>query len=275
MKEDFYIGWQEKAPGSHAQKTKFFVWTLMLIIPILVIIFVTGQKSFRASVFEIGKLTTVSGILVKSPIPCLRIFQGYREAGRPEFKRLLLIGFGKFGADPTIKAIEKEVGKDLEGKNVQLEGKLIYYAGMMAMELTNGKEAYKGLFASDSLQAVLTYEPHSETTFSGEILDPKCYLGVMRPGEGKAHRSCAIRCLSGGLPALFRSDNAEHLFLLDANGQPLPNTFAPYVADQIRFCASWERWDDWLVAKVDLAKGFYRLKPYWMKKQVPAMCSGQ
>ena len=37
-------------------------------------------------------------------------------------------------------------------------------------------------------------------TFVGELVDTKCFLGVMRPATGKVHRGCAIRCLSGGAP---------------------------------------------------------------------------
>ncbi len=34
----------------------------------------------------------------------------------------------------------------------------------------------------------------------GELVDSKCYLGVMRPATGKVHRACAVRCLKGGVP---------------------------------------------------------------------------
>jgi hypothetical protein len=40
-------------------------------------------------------------------------------------------------------------------------------------------------------------------TLAGEIVDSKCYLGVMNPGNGKVHRDCAARCISGGIPAAF------------------------------------------------------------------------
>ena len=62
----------------------------------------------------------------------------------------------------------------------------------------------------------------------GEIVDSKCFLGVMNPGEGKVHRDCAARCLSGGIPpAMLTSDldGARRLVLLvGENGQSLPKT---------------------------------------------------
>ncbi len=38
---------------------------------------------------------------------------------------------------------------------------------------------------------------------TGEIADSKCYFGVMNPGNGKVHRGCAVRCISGGIPPAF------------------------------------------------------------------------
>ena len=38
----------------------------------------------------------------------------------------------------------------------------------------------------------------------GEIVDPKCFFGVMKPGEGKPHKDCAIRCILGGIPPVLK-----------------------------------------------------------------------
>ena len=59
-------------------------------------------------------------------------------------------------------------------------------------------------------------------TVEGEIVDSKCYLGVMNPGQGKVHRDCAARCLSGGIPPLLiSSDTGEQLLLVDLAGRAL------------------------------------------------------
>ncbi len=44
---------------------------------------------------------------------------------------------------------------------------------------------------------------------TGEIVDSKCYFGVMNPGNGKVHRDCAARCISGGIPPAFLVRDAE------------------------------------------------------------------
>jgi hypothetical protein len=63
-------------------------------------------------------------------------------------------------------------------------------------------------------------------TLTGEIVDSKCWSGVMAPGEGKTHLACAVRCLSGGLPPLLVITDGEghqrQLILTDAAGGPMP-----------------------------------------------------
>jgi hypothetical protein len=61
-----------------------------------------------------------------------------------------------------------------------------------------------------------------EVTVRGEIVDSKCFLGVMNPGERTVHRDCAIRCLSGGVPPMLsysdQSGRAQLAVLVDAGG---------------------------------------------------------
>ncbi len=57
------------------------------------------------------------------------------------------------------------------------------------------------------------------TELTGEIVDTKCYFGVMNPGSGKVHRDCAARCLSGGIPPalLVRDAAGQTMTVLVAN----------------------------------------------------------
>jgi len=59
-------------------------------------------------------------------------------------------------------------------------------------------------------------------SLTGEIVDSKCYLGVMNPGQGKVHRDCAARCLSGGIPPIFiTTDGHEQFLLVGLDGRAL------------------------------------------------------
>ena len=72
----------------------------------------------------------------------------------------------------------------------------------------------------------------------GEILDSKRYSGVMKPGRGKPHRSCSVRCISGGIPPLFIAENSDGesvIFLLqDARGAAPGREILDWVAKPVR-----------------------------------------
>src|SRR5437870_13626118 len=80
-------------------------------------------------------------------------------------------------------------------------------------------------------------------TLRGEIVDSKCYLGVMNPGSGKVHRDCAVRCISGGIPPVFATNDFNGspaiLLLTDLHQKPLPKeTFLKLVAQPVRIHGS-------------------------------------
>lgn len=274
MKDEFYIGWQDKAPESYGKKVKTTVLRLLLLVPVVGALLVLSQQPFADSTYEIAQFRTLEGILITAPIPCLKMPVGVDQNGVQQFKRVLLIGFGKKSATPTLDEIEQMQGQSLQGKGVQLEGKLIYYDGTLAMELSKGAAAFKGF---KTIQDAPSFQQTiGEATLRGEILDPKCYLGVMRPGQGKPHRSCAIRCIEGGIPPFFKvatkDDARQYFFVLDADGQPLKEKIAPYVADEVQLCGTVEQWDDWYVVKTDLTQGFQLLMPHWARGQDIPMC---
>lgn len=273
MRDEFYIGWQEKAPSGVASRTRAAVITIGILALLVCAGFVFTQLPFNHSTFEITRLRTIEGILEKTPIPCLRVAADKNKQGEILYQRILLIGFGKHSALPTIDSIEAAQGKTLDGQGVQLEGKLIYYDGQTAMELTNGLKAFKGF-------AEITKMPTSPKdlgaiTVRGEMLDPKCYLGVMKPGEGKPHRSCAVRCIQGGIPALFKTTletTHQYFFLIDSSGQDISKSIAPYIGDDLQLCGKAEQWDNWLVLRLDMNEGFTRLLPFWKKDGEIPMC---
>jgi hypothetical protein len=99
---------------------------------------------------------------------------------------------------------------------VRLQGQLIYREGGTMVEIAPG--------SITALNTVSANEPTTRdlgpATLTGEIVDSKCYLGVMNPGQGKVHRDCAARCLSGGIPPIFVS-GGEQFLLVDPQGLAL------------------------------------------------------
>lgn len=273
--QEFFIGWQEKSPPTYAQTIKKYVGVVVFLVIVVASALVLSQRGFLNSNFELGQLSTVEGILTTDPVPMLKVYQGADQNGKLAYQSILLVGFGKKGAEATLAAIEAEQGQSLDGKTVQLEGTLIYYGGRTVMELTKGSQAF---IAFSEKQ--LPYQPITtflgEATLFGEILDPKCALGVMKPGYGKPHRSCAVLCVSGGIPPILRvkEENGEerHFLVLGPEGEAIQQQVLPYIADQLRLCGKIEQRDDWQVLYLDPNKDLLRLKPHFMKSEL-VMCA--
>jgi hypothetical protein len=89
-----------------------------------------------------------------------------------------------------------------------------------------------------------------QTTRHGEIIDPKCYLGAMKPGGAKTHKGCAMLCISGGVPPMLVTRDAagEETFILltTADVAPANDLVLPFVGDRVAVTGRLERHGDLL-----------------------------
>src|SRR6266581_6869072 len=192
---EFYVGYLPKAPSGIARRIRAVVVFLLVFAAIAAIVFAKVQSTFAPSVFEYGKVGTFEGTIEATPYPTLIVAgPGSTE---PKASRYLLVAEGKHGADSQVAAFT--------GKNVQLRGTKIYRDNQTMLEVASGSISPKG----DSAQSVPPSQELGAFELSGEIVDSKCYLGVMNPGSGKVHRDCAARCISGGAPTAFVVRNAS------------------------------------------------------------------
>ncbi|MEO1257638.1 MAG: hypothetical protein AAFZ15_02540 [Bacteroidota bacterium] len=271
-KNDFYIGWKSEAPDAFAQKIKKFIWIILFVVPIVAMSLVLSQQGFEDSNFEFGTLTAVEGTLFLEPVPMIKTM----ENGK--IKTILLVGFGKIGAEKTFEAyLEKNPDKKtaLNNADIKLNGTLIYHDGKTLLELTEGinsiiKWENKSAKFNTQTKALGT------ATLRGEIYDPKCAFGVMKPGYGKPHRSCAVRCISGGIPPVLKIENKNgeknYCILLGENGDPINKEILDYVADQVQVCGRLEQQDDWLFFYTDPRSDILRLQPHFIEGELP-LCS--
>ena len=249
---DFYIGWQDNASPMFAKPLRRVAIGLFVLIPLLATLLVWQQRGFSGAIFEYGQPTTVTGLLIRDPLPYLRVPVQSVPGAPPMFRRLLLIGLGKHGADSTLNAWERKHGK-LAGKNLTVRGTLLYHEGRAVLELTAQADALLAVSAVAS-QSPPTAVPLGEVTLQGEITDPKCFLGVMKPGDGRPHRSCAVRCIAGGVPPLLYVNNGRGLrngyLLVGANGQPINDQLLTYVGKGVQLRGHLEQVDNWLVLRI-------------------------
>jgi hypothetical protein len=113
--------------------------------------------------------------------------------------------------------------------------------------------------AEDAAAVPAGWRPATEDlgarTLRGEIVDSKCYLGAMRPGQGKTHKLCANLCLIGGIPPMFvvyREAGAPLVMLLgDRAGKALPDDVLAHTGHYVELTGQLERRADLLVFRVD------------------------
>ncbi|MEM8909544.1 MAG: hypothetical protein AAGD05_16980, partial [Bacteroidota bacterium] len=183
------------------------------------------------------------------------------------YQSILLVGFGKKGAEADLANIAQSTGQSWVNHQVELRGTLIYYDDKVVMELSEGADAF--VERGQAVQLNLPRQDFGDVKLRGEIYDPKCALGVMKPGYGKSHRSCAVRCIAGGIPPLFRvvdeMGHNNYFLLFDENGQKLNMQVLDYVADQIQICGRLERQSDWMLVYLNPQKDIWRLQHHFME----------
>lgn len=252
---EFYIGWMPNAPGKFAKHVKKVVLVLILLVLAIGVILALSQKKFDTGNFEFGTLTEVTGIYSKTPVPNLKIISKKDTWGNHSYITAVLVGYGKHGADGIIASLEEENKTSLDKKEITVKGTLLYNDGKLILQISGDD---KPLVRIGAVAASADIQPRMKELgiqkVKGEIIDPKCYFGVMKPGLGKPHRDCAIRCILGGIPPMFRVQNDKgemnYYIIVGPNGEKMNEAVQDFVAEPIEMQARLVQYDDWIVMYV-------------------------
>jgi hypothetical protein len=210
---EFYVGYLPKVPAGIARLMRITIVFLLVVTAAGAILFARVQRTFAPSAFEFGMPRNLEGIIETRPYPSLLVARPGASGNSQSFSRYLLVTEGKHGADSQVA--------DLDGRKVKLRGTLIYRDGWTMVEVVSGSLSP----VSDAVAAPQTATELETLELTGEIVDDKCYFGVMNPGSGKVHRDCAALCLSGGIPPSFVTNDLHgapaSLVLTDSSGHAL------------------------------------------------------
>jgi hypothetical protein len=228
MNDEFYVGYQPKAPASLARRVARIVARVVLGGLMIGVLLVFGQSPFAASKFEFGVYRDYAGMLEEWPYPILVTGES----------RYLLVAPGKHGFSTSVKG------------SVRLKGALIQRGPDAMLEVLPG--SVQAAAAAPDANQVLDL---GLVKLIGEIVDSKCYLGVMNPGNGKVHRDCAVRCISGGIPPAFIAKDASGevrtLLLAGPDGRAVNREVLPFVAEPIEVSGELVRAGSTLVLRAD------------------------
>lgn len=234
--DELYIGYLPSAPPRTAAFARRAVVAILLLAVVSAAVLAALQQPFSAAFYEFQIFRQFSGTLFDDPYPVLRVDRPDADDTSSHF---YLVGQGKHGAG---------VG-DLNERHVELEGSLIYRQDQTLLEVV-----------PETLQAdpsTVASPPAGEDslgnmTLIGEIVDSKCYFGLMKPDSGKPHRACASLCIRGGIPPVFVVRDGKgpvaHLLLVDSAGGTVNERVLDRVAEPLEITGEVVRRGDlWLL----------------------------
>ena len=243
--DPFYIGYQPAAAAPVARAVRVVVAGLVGAALTVAAVLASTQDRAAPGVFEFGHPRTVRGVLEEYPYPSLVVAAG----GPDSLIRYLLVAEGKHGA--------QALADGYDGRWVEVLGTRIARPEREMLEV-----AAEGVTASNPPPELpVTPGLHSlgRRALEGEIVDSKCWLGVMKPATGNVHRGCAARCLSGGIPPLLMirlaDGSVQHVLLTAADGKPASDHYAGMVGRPVRVTGELYATGDLQVLRVETLAG--------------------
>jgi hypothetical protein len=249
--DEFYIGWMPNAPYSFAKHVRWVVAALFFLAIGISVFLALLQVKFSTAVFEFGQLTEIKGIYSRFPVASLKVETHQDSFGNSTYITMPLVGYGKSGAEGLISKLEMDNHRSLDQKQVTFKGTLLYSDGKTLLQIDGNDQPLISVADANDASLVSSVTELGTKQLSGEILDPKCYFGVMKPGYGKPHRDCAIRCIAGGISPVFKTSNergeTNYFLILDENGNKMNADLTDYVAEPISLTARVVQYNDWII----------------------------
>lgn len=201
-RDPFYVGYlpmpEEHRRFVHALVVLLALWILGVGATIAMVMRDPGD-----AVWNTSNEQSWTGTLTMHPYPML-IPDNDRQ------HPLLIVSIGKRGAHDRLAEFDRST--------VELHGWELHREGRHLIELAEEDDAIIRVDDASPLSA--PGRPAEQVTIEGEIVDGKCFLGAMKPGDGSAHKSCAVLCLRGELPPMLATADVEgdpvfHLLIVD------------------------------------------------------------
>ena len=228
-KDEFFVGYLNTPEG--------LVGFYKILIPGLLIIAIacgvwvaSVQPDAGRGVWDLSGEVNITGYLTVDPYPVIHfVGEGKRS--------VILVQQGKHSAT--------EAARSAANQWVSVSGFAISRGDWSMLELLPSSEF---LIKKDNPRTDYSGVSMGNVVLEGEIIDSKCFLGVMKPGAGKAHRACAAMCLRGGMPPMFVVKNNKGdrfgYMLMQEDGTSASLDLIDNVALPVRLTGSLERRGD-------------------------------
>lgn len=243
---EFYVGYLRMPPGLAFYTRLSIPLFLWLAIGVAAIVS-RSQSDPGYGIWNTDEVVTIEGLMIARPYPMIRITGS--KITKP-FETVLIVETGKHGASRAASFDDRIVRA--VGWNISRDGRRM-------LELAPGDDALQEIESVDSTQVtrLQAAAPRllGRTALRGEIVDAKCFLGVMKPGHGRTHKECATLCIRGGIPPFFVTRDVtgarQYYLLTNTPGTDFDPGFLPFVADPVEISGEVEQHDDLLILRAN------------------------
>ena len=223
LPDDFYVNYLP-SPASYIRFTRAVAVVLLALFAGFGIAFATSRRDPGPAIWDDSAAATFTGVAQADPYPTLLLTEP--TGNIPAGTTLLIVEVGKRGASARIRP--------LDGRTVKLTGFLLSRGIRRMLELEESPAALTDLGPAPRVPDA----KEAGVELTGEIVDSKCYLGAMKPGDGRTHKECAMLCISGGVPPMLVTRNVagepSFYLLADERGVAHGPAILPLVADPVR-----------------------------------------
>jgi hypothetical protein len=219
---EFYVGYLPMPP-TLKRVVRNVILTAAALLLLVSALIAAAMRDAGVGSWDTEHVTTVEGTMLTEPYAML-VKPGEAEA-------LVLVEEGKFGVRAGVASMAH--------KKVRASGHLLARGSRRVLELLPTRDAIE--VVGDAQAGAIPSQESSPVTLVGEIVDPKCFAGAMKPGDQKTHKGCAVLCLRGGIPPAFavwdEAGRVSTLMLVSREGLPLSGdrleVIVPFVGDRV------------------------------------------
>lgn len=247
--DEFFVGYLP-VPNRQRRFLRIVLPSALAIVAAIAIGVAAMQRDPGTGVWAEGAVVTLEGLVTAEPYAMLRVPD---ETAPGKVRTFLLVSSGKFGARDRVQPFA--------GQLVRVTGTVLHRSDRSMLELSSAPSAIQTLTQNEHLRTRLATADQvtvvGRVRLRGELIDPKCYIGAMKPGGGKTHKACAQLCVGGGIPPMLVTRDAEKqetfYLLLTGDGQAANNLVIPYLGDPVEITGRLERRGDLWVLQADAA----------------------
>ncbi|MGI9316653.1 MAG: hypothetical protein ACR2QW_04905 [bacterium] len=242
----FFVGYLDMP----AALRKFYIPLTILMLGFSALVgfsIASLQSSSGAASWNTESSVILEGLLTVDPYPVLHRIDPDNPG---QIESVLLVNQGKYSAE--------EFARPSMGKLVSVTGFPIARGGWTMLEITSAEDIIENQSELSNQKKEIERQVEEKSigavVLKGEIADSKCFLGVMKPGEGSVHKACAEVCLLGGIPSMLvvrdRHDVRYGYILILEDGSSASTLLADRAADTVEIHGELFRKGDLLYLKM-------------------------